>query len=137
MEYAAHIEATSNAKREKEVLGKWRKLVIGLRIRSRLKAVYGEQGNNNEEESDDGMKAAEGEVLEDGERELASGSELTDDDGLKSSDVNNKSDEQTPDVMQTITSGSEEECESDMLSSSDDEPVVGNANTTDYMDVDT
>ncbi|CAG8482257.1 6497_t:CDS:10 [Paraglomus brasilianum] len=135
VEYAAHIEATSNAKREKEVLGKWRKLVIGLRIRSRLKAVYGEQGNNDEE-SDEGMKPASDEVLEDGERELASGSEMTDDGGSKSSDINN-SDEQTPNVMQTITSSSEEEGESDMLSSSDDEPVVGNANTTDYMDVDT
>jgi len=135
VEYTAHIEATANAKREKVILGKWRKLVIGLRIRSRLKAVYGEQGNNDEE-SDEGMKPASDEVLEDGERELASGSEMTDDGGSKSSDINN-SDEQTPNVMQTITSSSEEEGESDMLSSSDDEPVVGNANTTDYMDVDT
>ncbi|CAG8551914.1 5862_t:CDS:10 [Paraglomus occultum] len=138
VEYTAHIEATANAKREKEILGKWRKLVIGLRIRSRLKAVYGEQDNNNEEESDEGMKPAKDEVWEDGERELASGSEVTDDDGLKSSDNNIKIEDDPPlNVMQTITSDSEEECESDMLSSSDDEPVIGNVNTTDYMDVDT
>jgi xeroderma pigmentosum group C-complementing protein len=52
-EHTNHVETLSNAKRKKEVLAKWRKLIIGLRVRARLLEKYGNASKVEETESTD------------------------------------------------------------------------------------
>ncbi|GBB95783.1 hypothetical protein RclHR1_02610020 [Rhizophagus clarus] len=65
-EYASHVEAMNNEKREREVLTRWRKLIIGVQIRMRLYNDYVKEDSSDMEEGESEFYHGESE----GESEL-------------------------------------------------------------------
>ncbi|CAB4484654.1 Rad4-domain-containing protein [Rhizophagus irregularis] len=68
-EYASHVEAMNDAKREREVLTRWRRLIMGVQIRMRLYNDYVKQDSSDMEEGESEFYHGESE----GESELYHG----------------------------------------------------------------
>ncbi|RIA98576.1 hypothetical protein C1645_749735 [Glomus cerebriforme] len=95
-EYASHVEAINNAKREREALTRWRKLIIGAQIRMRLYNDYIKHDSSDMEEGESEFYHGESE----GESELYHGdTEEEDNNNLIDFDKKNNSSETNVDKI--------------------------------------